>query len=53
MASKHEKTEKKHIEQNTAPDPQLELTDAQLEQVTGGFEPNGPAVHRDTIIIEE
>ena len=36
MANKHQKTEKKHIEQTTAPDPQIELTDEQLEQVTGG-----------------
>ena len=53
MTNEHQKTAKKPGEQTTAPDPQIELTDEQLERVTGGFEPNSPAVHRDTIIIEE
>ena len=40
MTNEHQKTAKKPGEQTTAPDPQIELTDEQLEQVTGGFEPN-------------
>ena len=45
---KHEKQpEQRPSEQPTAPAKPVELTDEQLEQVTGGFEPNGPTALPD------
>ena len=45
MANKNQTTEQKHIEQTTAPDPHIELTDEQLEQVVGG----GIIVHESPV----
>jgi mersacidin/lichenicidin family type 2 lantibiotic len=62
MANKNQKIENKPEEQPTTPAPQVELTDEQLEQVTGGFNPQpdppgvtfppGPGVRRDGIIMD-
>jgi hypothetical protein len=43
MSNENQKTENKQDEQPAMPTAQVELTDEQLEQVTGGFEPNSPA----------
>ncbi|HEY7124450.1 MAG TPA: hypothetical protein VH540_10900 [Ktedonobacterales bacterium] len=53
MENENKKNEKKQAE-NT-PATQVELSDEDLKQVVGGGIklPDSPAVHRDTIIIEE
>jgi hypothetical protein len=45
MSNKNTRNENKPEEQPTTPTAQDELTDEQLEQVTGGFEPNSPATY--------
>ena len=59
MANEKKQTEQKPEEQ---PAVQVELTDEQLEQVTGGFNPQpdppgvayppGPSVSRDGVIVD-
>ena len=43
MANENQKNEKQSDQKQ--PTAQVELTDEQLEQVTGGFEPNSPAAY--------
>ena len=53
--NKRVQNERKPEQQPTTPAAQVELSNEELKHVTGGGirVPGGPAVHRDTIIIEE
>ena len=55
MTNENTNSENKQEKQPTLPAAQIELTDEQLEQVTGGgvIIDYGPAVQRDTIVLED
>jgi hypothetical protein len=47
MAKKHQKRENQPEQQPTAPVQPVELSDEELGQVVGGFEPNSPTAMPD------
>ena len=54
MSNENKKIEhKQESEQPSTPAQPVELTDEQLEQVTGGFEPNGPSAQPDGVKYED